>query len=232
MAYTSEAKVRAAIGITSTSFLLTGEVTQAITEADNIIDKQTHVDAGAYSSSTNAFDYYVTPDNADALGRIPKVIRLKFVPPTSITSFRTYDSNRDLVDTATGDTLNDTADYWLDVETGIVTFSDNFSLPPGTIKGLRCTGTYGWASVPQEIETLSTLLATVLCLVAKAGGSYSYPATVSLDGASLSFGVPYMNFKEASNMITGKAALLDEQWQIVGKWRAHTVFSTGGSWDW
>ena len=229
MAYSTETEVRNTIGISSTTFLTSAQITQAIAEADNQIDKETNqANAGAFSASTNAVTERQDSPPPDAIGDLSNTVLFTYFPLTKITTIITYDKDGDVVDTYTGDTLNDTDDFWVYSAEGKVVLKSAANFTSGVPKGTGLNYTYGWASVPTEVKKLSRLLASQICLTLTMSGSYNFPATVGLDGANLTFGVPYMNLKTA---LTSIEAQIEEQWKIVGKWRFSAHSASAGEYS-
>lgn len=107
-------------------------------------------------------------------------------PVQSITSLESYDKTSTLVETWTA------SDYWLDEDIGRIRLrTAEFAHQKMRVK---CVYTYGYSSVPIEIQELSAVITAMKLLIIQIGGTYDDVTSYSLpSGVSISVGEPYMN---------------------------------------
>lgn len=109
------------------------------------------------------------------------------------------------------DTLDETEpDYhWWD-HGKIQLITTSIPAGPGK-KKVKVYYTYGYASVPRLIKSLSAVIAAIMAFVNLTGGSYDEITSYTLGPKSVSVGEPYMNMREAIKRLTERKERLLNQ---------------------
>lgn len=167
-----------------------------------IKDSMSEIDAmmgKSFQYATPVTEWFDTNKDDDEIK--VTALYLKYKPIIDLTSMKEYDVNSNLI------TTHEAVDYWLNKKTGrIQLLSKQFTKQ---IHRVEVIYTYGYVEVPQNINSLCSILSTMRLFIHQIGGTYDDVTSWSAAGLNISVGEPYMNMsrnleflqKEATRVI-------------------------------
>ena len=149
-------------------------ITEAMAEVDAMMGK-------VYDYSTDVTEWIDT-SQPNQNTKVTKVF-LDKRPVRSVTSVEEYDTNGDVAETYTSD------DYYIDYDTGMLgLYTEEFEHQARRVKIVY---SYGYDTVPANIQQLTTVFAALKVLLAHIGGSTDDVTSFSACGISMGVGEPY-----------------------------------------
>jgi len=213
MSYSLYTDVQARTGLSNTQ-VPNATTTIHITEADAEIDLLT----GRKWDNTGTTTEYLDGAKKDITDTKSTSLLLRNYPVIAVSSFLELDIDGNTVTTFTS------SDYWLDSEIGKISLKE-LDITPGT-RNYKVAYTYGTASTPQYIKTLSTLLAGIRDWIYFLGGNYNFLNNYSLPEISFGKGDFYQRGQQMINSMQEEANRLFDR---VGLRARTSVFMTSGA---
>ena len=222
-------------GLTS-SLVSTAVMDMLIVDAEAELESITQ---NIYTDATAITEYF-TFKRMDLLDNSQSKLMLTHWPIQSITSFTLLDIDGTVVSTfdtlSTAEILAATYqndDYWIETMNNPI---DNTTIPWGQISlktktfetgvdRAKVSYTYGYASVPRMITTLSACLAGIRGWVYLLGGNYESASSYSLDALSVQKGEL---FTRGQQMVASLQSQADSILDRIGRQPRVTFYASGG----
>lgn len=237
--YTSIVAVYAKTGLSSSEVDLNDDniMRAIIQDAEDELELETRRKFGDAQTVTE----YFSIKRSDIVGNAQSSIQLNKYPVQSITALVVYDTQGNAI--TTYDTLSSAEvsagtyisdDYRLElvndplsdtpVPSGrLVLLSDTF--PEGD-NHVKCTYTYGYASVPSAVRNVATCLAGIRCWIRFLGGQYNRLNSYGIPQQNVNKGDFYARGMQNIQNLTDEANRL---LNIIGRRNRRIVASTGGT---
>jgi hypothetical protein len=160
-------------------------IVEAMGEVDAMMGKN-------YDYSTSVTEWFDT-SQPNQNTKVEKLFLGKR-PIRTMTSVEEYDTNGDLVETYTSD------DYYIDLDTGMLgLYTEEFEHQARRVKIVY---SYGYNSIPANIQQLTTVFAALKVLLAHIGGSTDDVTSFSACGISMGVGEPYTASARGIELLT------------------------------
>jgi hypothetical protein len=160
-------------------------IEESMVEVDSLMGK-------VYDYETSITEWFDTTEPNENT-ELTKLF-LTYRPIRTITSFEEYDTDGDLVETYTA------ADYYLDSDTGMLGLhTETFGHQAQRVKVVY---SYGFDTVPGNIQQLTTVFAAMKMLLNHMGSSVDDVTSFSACGISMGVGEPYTASNAALEKMT------------------------------